>query len=103
MIEALRSEGMTFVRAIDSSQITKIGVGTIIGLVVVGILLSLVITAVVGRIIILVVVVGLGILVWQQRTTIENHVKKCQLDTTFLGVHVGAPRDVQAHCESINQ
>ena len=86
--------------ALDSGQITKIGVGVIIGLVVVGILLSLIITAIVGRVIILVVVVVLGIFVWQQRSSIEDHVKKCQLSMTFFGVHVNAPKDVRQHCVS---
>jgi len=89
---------MTSVTALDSSQITKIGVGVIIGLVLVGALLSLIITAIVGRVIILVVVVALGALVWQQRTVIEDHVKKCQLNMTFLGIHVNAPKDVREHC-----
>jgi protein-S-isoprenylcysteine O-methyltransferase Ste14 len=84
--------------ALDSNQIGKLGVGVIVGLIVLGVLLSLVITAIVGRVVILVVVVGLGLLVWQQRTTIEDHVKKCQLNMTFLGVHVTAPKDVQQRC-----
>jgi len=90
---------MTSVTALDSSQITKIGIGLIIALVVVGVLLSLIITAIVGRVIILVVVVALGVLVWQQRTVIEDHVKKCQLDMTFLGFHVNAPKDVVQACK----
>ena len=90
---------MTSVTALDSTQITKIGVGVIIGLVVVGFVLSLIITAIVGRIIIAVVVVALGVLVWQQRTVIEDHVKKCQLDMSFLGIHVNAPNHVQQACQ----
>ncbi|MFN2517646.1 MAG: hypothetical protein ABR604_01190 [Jatrophihabitantaceae bacterium] len=89
---------MTTVTALDSTQITKIGIGVIVGLVVVGLLLSLIITAIVGRIILAVVVVALGILVWQQRTVIEDHVKKCQLNMTFLGVHVDAPDHVVRAC-----
>jgi uncharacterized metal-binding protein len=92
---------MTAVGALDSSQITKLGVGTIIALVVIGILLSLVVTAILGRIIILVVVVALSVLVWQQRSSIEDHVKKCQLDMSFLGIHVSAPKEVTQHCAKI--
>jgi uncharacterized metal-binding protein len=91
---------MTSVTALDSTQITKLGVGVIIALVVVGFVLSLIITAIVGRVVILVVVVALGILVWQQRTVIQDHVKKCQLDMTFLGIHVNAPDDVQKACST---
>jgi uncharacterized metal-binding protein len=89
---------MSSVEALDSSQITKIGIGTIIALVVIGFVLSLIITALIGRIIIAVVVVALGVLVWQQRTSIQDHVKKCHLDMTFLGIHVNAPKDVTQHC-----
>jgi protein-S-isoprenylcysteine O-methyltransferase Ste14 len=89
--------------ALDSGQITKIGVGAIVVLVVLGVLLGLVITAIVGRIIIAVVVVALGVLIWQQRTSIEDHVKKCDLDMSFLGIHVDTPKDVSQHCQSINR
>jgi uncharacterized metal-binding protein len=89
---------MTSVTALDSTQITKIGVGVIIALVVVGFVLSLLITAIVGRVIIAVVVVALGILVWQQRTVIEDHVNKCQLDVSFVGIHVNVPDDVKQAC-----
>jgi hypothetical protein len=94
---------MTSVAALDSGQITKIGVGAIIGLVVVGIVLSLIITAIVARIIVLVVVVALGVLVWQQRTVIEDHVKNCHLDMSFLGVHVDARKGVRQHCAKVNR
>jgi len=94
---------VTDVSAIDSSDITKIGIGVIVALVVLGFLLSLVLTAIVARVIILVVVVGLGIFVWQQRTTIEDHVKKCDLNMTFFGVHVNAPDSVVQHCQTLHK
>ena len=94
---------MNSVAALDSSQITKIGIGAIVGLVVLGFVLSLIVTAIVGRVIIAVVVVALGILVWQQRTVIQDHVKKCQLDMSFLGVHVNAPKDVVQACQLKNR
>ncbi|MDQ2749206.1 MAG: hypothetical protein M3Y44_06735 [Actinomycetota bacterium] len=89
---------MSSVTALDSTQITKIGVGVIIGLIVVGVLLSLIITAIIGRVIIAVVVIVLAIVVWQQRTVIQDHVKKCQLDMTFVGIHVDAPDHVTRAC-----
>lgn len=96
---------MSSVAALDSGQITKIGVGVIIGLVVVGLLLSLIITAILGRIILAVVVLVLGIVVWQQRTTIEENVSKhkCDLNATFFGIHVQAPDDVRKACLSRSQ
>jgi uncharacterized membrane protein len=84
---------------LDSGQINTLGIGLIVAIVVVGLLLGLLISAIVGRIIVLVVVVALGLLVWQQRTTIQDHVKKCQLNMTFLGVHVKAPQDVTTQCQ----
>ncbi len=89
---------MTDVVALNSNQITTIGVGAIVALVVLGFLLSLVVTAIVGRIVILVAVVVLGAVVWQQRTQIEDKVQKCQLDLSFVGIHVQAPDDVVAKC-----
>jgi hypothetical protein len=86
--------------ALDSSQIGKLGVVITIALVVVGVLLGLVITALVGRVIIVIVVVGLSALVWQQRATIQDHVKKCDLDMSFLGVHINAPKDVVEKCQT---
>jgi hypothetical protein len=94
---------MTNVQAIDSSDITKIGIGVIVAVVVLGFLVSLVVTALIGRLIVLVVVVVLGVFVWQQRSTIQDNVKKCHLDMTFFGVHVKAPADVLAKCQQAQQ
>lgn len=89
--------------ALSSSQLTKIVIGATIVLFVVGLLLSLVITALVGRLILLVVVVALGVLIWQQRASIEQHLNRCQLNLSFLGVHVQAPRDVVTRCQAVHQ
>jgi protein-S-isoprenylcysteine O-methyltransferase Ste14 len=88
--------------AIGSADITKIGVGVIIALVVIGGLLSLLITAIIGRVIILVVVVALGIFVWQQRTSIQDSINahKCDLSATFFGIHLDAPASVKQACNS---
>ena len=89
--------------ALQSGDITKIGIGVIIALVVVGFVLSLIITAVVGRIIILVAVVALGAWVWQQRTSLKDDIDKCHLSTTFFGIHVSAPDSVIKHCQAITK
>ena len=93
---------MAAVEALSSSDITKVGIIVIVGLVVIGILLSIVITAVVGRIIVAVVVVVLAVLVWQQRTHIKNQVNahKCDLNATFFGIHLDAPDNVKAACRN---
>jgi hypothetical protein len=91
---------MSTVSALDSTDIGKIGIGVIIALVVIGFLLSLIITAIVGRIIIAVIVIGLAIFVWQQRTSIENHVKNCDKNVgTFVGVHVSVPQSAVDACK----
>lgn len=91
----------------QTSDITKIGIGVIIALVVIGALLSIVITAIVGRIILLVVVVALGVFVWVQRGSVQSkvddfkngHVASCQFDKTFFGIHVKAPASLVSECE----
>ena len=91
------------VDALGSGDITKIGIGVIIALVVLGFLLSLVITALIGRLIILAVVVGLGIWVWQQRTSLKDDIDNCHLSATFFGIHVDAPQSVVDHCKAIHK
>jgi len=88
--------------ALDVGDITKVGIGIIVAIVVIGFLIGLLITAIVGRIIILVIVVGLGIFVWQQRTSIEDSINKhkCDLNATFFGFHVDAPKDVKHFCRT---
>ena len=86
------------IAAITSSDITKIGIGATVGLIVIGFLLSMIITAIIARVIIVVIVVVLGVFVWQQRATIENDVKKCQLDMSFFGFHIDAPKSIKDAC-----
>jgi hypothetical protein len=98
---------MTSVQSLQTSDITKIGIGVIIALVVIGALLSLVITAIIGRLILLVIVVALAAFVWVQRGTVQDkvddfkngHVASCQFDKTFFGIHVKAPSKLVAECE----
>jgi hypothetical protein len=95
--------GTVSVSALESTDIGKIGIGVIIAIVVIGAILSLVVTAIIGRVIILIVVVALGIFVWQQRTSIENHVKDCNLNMSFVGIHVDAPASVQKDCRRVSR
>ncbi len=89
---------MTAPVALQSNNITAVGVGVIIALIVIGAVLSFVITALVGRIVVLAVVVVLGVIVWVQRTDVQNRVNDCHLSASFFGVHVNAPKDVRQHC-----
>jgi protein-S-isoprenylcysteine O-methyltransferase Ste14 len=89
--------------ALESNQITKIGVIVIVALVVIGLVLGMVVTAIVGRLLILVVVVVLSVLVWQQRTSLKNKIDDCKLNATFFGVHVSAPNDVVQSCQKTHR
>ncbi|TAM87989.1 MAG: hypothetical protein EPN43_08845 [Jatrophihabitans sp.] len=86
--------------AIDSGDITKIGIGSTAGIVIIGLILFMVFTRLVARLILVVVVVVLGVFIWQQRASIENHVKNCQLDMSFFGYHIDAPQSVKDACQA---
>lgn len=92
---------MNSVAALDSGNITKIGVGATIVIVVIGLLLGMIITALIARVVILVIVVLLGVFIWQQRAVVEDHVKKCQLNMSYFGVHVNAPKSVLDRCHQV--
>jgi protein-S-isoprenylcysteine O-methyltransferase Ste14 len=81
--------------ALQADDVTAIGIGIIVVVVVLGFLLSLVFAKIVAKIVVLLVVVGLGFLVWQQRTSVENKIKdKTCGGYTFFGLHVDPPDDV---------
>jgi protein-S-isoprenylcysteine O-methyltransferase Ste14 len=93
---------MATVEALNSNDITKVGVVVIVALVVIGLLLSFVITALIARVIIIVLVVGLSVLVWQQRTHIKDKFDKCDTRATFFGVHVDAPQSIKDKCRRLH-
>lgn len=96
--------------ALDATDITKVGIGLIIAIVVIGLLLSLVISALIGRIIIAVIVIALGSFIWQQRSSVEDKINSyqdkinsyqkeaCNFNATFFGVHVSAPDHITQAC-----
>jgi hypothetical protein len=86
---------------LTSDRIGQIGIGAIIAVVVIGVVLSFLISALIMRVVILVAVVVLGGYIWQQRSAIENRVKQCHLEMTFLGLKVTAPADVVAECKKV--
>ena len=89
------------ISALQSDQIGAIGIGVIVAIVVLGALASLLITKLIGRVIILIVVVGLGIFVWQQRSSVLNNVcDKRQL--SFAGFHVDVPQHVLDNCAKVS-
>lgn len=86
--------------ALQADDVTSIGVGIIVVIVVLGFLLSLVFAKIVAKLIVLIIVVGLGFLVWQQRTSVENKIKdKACSGYTFFGIHVDPPDSVAKDCK----
>ncbi len=85
-------------QALDATDVTTIGVGVIIALVVIGFLLSIVITKIVGRIITVVVVLVLAGIVWGQRQSVENKIDDKACNLTFFGVHLDPPDSFAARC-----
>jgi hypothetical protein len=86
------------VEALNAGDITKVGVGVIIALIVLGFLVGMLITKLIGKVLVAVVVVVLGVIVWQQRTSIEHKIdqKKCNL--TFVGIHLDPPDSLKRFC-----
>ena len=84
---------------IDAGQAKNLAVGGIVVVVVIGLILGLIISALIGRLIVLVVVVVLGALLWTQRSSVEDHVKKCDAHISFLGYHVALSQSDQQRCQ----
>jgi hypothetical protein len=89
--------------ALGSDQVGTIAVGVIVAIIVVGFILALVMNKVVGKVILAVVVVGLSVLVWTQRTSLEDRAHKCDTDVSFFGFHVNLSSAAQQRCAKLNQ
>lgn len=87
--------------AFSSDQIGKVAIGLIVAVVVIGFVLGLVLNAIVARIIVAVVAIGLAVLVWTQRTSLENRVRNCDTDVSFVGVHVNLSSAAQSRCDAL--
>jgi protein-S-isoprenylcysteine O-methyltransferase Ste14 len=94
---------MTTVQALGSDDVPKVGIGVILALVVVGLLVFLALSAIIARILVVLVVVGLGLLIWQQRGAVQDRIKNCKFDTSYLGLKVQAPDDVAAQCKRLHR
>lgn len=88
------------VQAISSDDITGIGIGVIVVLVILGFLLAALLTQIIVRVVIALVVVVLAIVVWQQRGKVEDEInsRTCNLDATFFGIHLDPPDSVREAC-----
>lgn len=94
---------MTTVEALESGDVPKVGIGAILVLVVVGILVFLALSAIIARVIVLLVVVGIGLLIWQQRGVVQDRIKNCHFDTSYLGLKVQAPDDLVTQCNKLKR
>ncbi len=84
--------------ALDAGNVTGIGIGVILALIVIGVIISLVVSAIVVRIVVSIAVVVLAFVVWHQRNVIEDHIAHRQCSFSFFGVHLGPPDHLKKIC-----
>jgi hypothetical protein len=94
---------MANVSALTSTSIAGVGVATIAVVVVIGIVLAVVVSALLARLLIVLIVAAVAVVVWQQRSSVENAVKNCKTNVSFLGIHVDVPRSVQQTCREVTR
>jgi uncharacterized membrane protein len=85
--------------ALDAGNVTGIGIGVIVALILIGVLISVFITALVVRAIVAIAVVVLAFVVWHQRNVIEEHIAHHKCDFSFFGVHLGPPDHLKQLCD----
>ena len=84
--------------ALDAGNVTGLGIGVIIALIVIGLLISAFVTALIVRIVVAICVVALAFLVWHQRNVIEDHIAHHKCSFSFFGVHLGPPDHLKQLC-----
>jgi protein-S-isoprenylcysteine O-methyltransferase Ste14 len=89
--------------ALATDQIGTIAVVVIVAIVVIGLVLSLVMNKAIGRVVLAIIVIGLGVLVWTQRQSLQDRVDKCDTNTSFFGFHVNLSAAAQQRCASLNR
>jgi len=87
--------------ALSSDGVKNLSVGAIVAVVVIGLIVLVVVKAIVARVITAVVVIALVAVFWTQRTSLEDKVKKCDANLTFLGVHLRLSPSAQARCQQL--
>jgi hypothetical protein len=89
--------------ALSTDQIGTLAIGVIVGVVLLGFVVGLIVNAIIARIVIALVVIGLGVLVWTQRTSLENRVKNCDTNVSFFGFHTTLSTATQARCGQLQR
>jgi hypothetical protein len=89
--------------AVSTDDIGTIAVVVIVAIVVIGFVLGLVMNKAIGRVVLAVIVIGLGVLIWTQRVSLQDRVNKCDTNVTYFGFHVNLSSAAQARCAAINR
>ena len=88
---------------LSTDQIGTIAVVAIVAIVVIGLILGLVMNKAIGRVVLAIIVVGLGVVVWTQRQSLQDRANKCDANVSFFGFHVNLSSSAQSRCASINR
>jgi hypothetical protein len=89
--------------ALSSDQIGGLAIGVIVAVVVVGFVIGLLVNRAIARVLVAIVVIALGVLVWSQRTSLQNRVKNCDSNISFFGYHTTLSSSAQAHCAALKK
>jgi protein-S-isoprenylcysteine O-methyltransferase Ste14 len=89
--------------AVSTDDIGTIAVVVIVAIVVIGFVLGLVMNKAIGRVVLAIIVIGLGVLIWTQRESLQDRVNKCDTNVTYFGFHVNLSSDAQARCAQLNR
>jgi hypothetical protein len=71
--------------ALDAEKVSTLGVLLIVGLLVVGIVVAVLVRAIALKVLGVAVLVGLGVLVWTQRTDLEDCMARVKGDAATTG------------------
>ena len=80
---------------------TEVGWAVTVGIVVFALIFGALLTTLIARVIILVIAVGLTVYVWQQRSSITDHIKKCNADVSFFGFQVDTTQAIKDVCHKV--
>ena len=71
--------------ALDAEKVSTLGVLLIVGLLIVGVVVAVLARAIAVKVLGVAVLVGLGVLVWTERTDLEDCVARVQGDAAATG------------------
>lgn len=83
--------------AVDVSQMKNISIGLIIALLVGAVVVGLLVRSLVTKLVLVALLVGLGVVVWTQRSNLSD----CQASYSFFGYDLSVDNDLQQRCEDV--